>query len=109
VNGKYVLQKRTGRDIWNGLYEFPLVETRRPVSWSVLRKDRNWPSWIDAAPVTKPVTHRQVLSHQVIHGRFFELTMDKFVSGTHAHSLQKLRRVALPRIITWYLESRSLL
>lgn len=68
------LRKRTGRDIWQGLYEPPLFETPAPLTTTAIRallRREFGPGWR-----TGPVEHsgRQVLSHQHVHHRFLVAT-----------------------------------
>lgn len=67
------IRQRRGKDIWNGLYEFPLVETAEPaeMEWLVNHKEWSLLSWNGLVPelVQGPVKH--VLSHQVILARFY--------------------------------------
>ncbi len=39
----YLLQKREGKDIWQGLYQFPLLETKVPISSEVELQKNAWP------------------------------------------------------------------
>lgn len=69
-NGKTYIQKRTESDIWQGLYEFPLIESVEP--------------WVDFQPEQFPLTavqtmHRieakkHVLSHQNLYCVFWVIT-----------------------------------
>ena len=57
------MKKREEKDIWNGLYDFPLIESKSPLSEKKLKQDFG-----DSAEITKPFKH--VLSHQTIYARF---------------------------------------
>jgi len=68
------LHKRTGNDIWHSLYEFPLLEMppgKRPGA----------DSWYKATgfscikPEKISETYVHTLSHQLIHARFYEVTI----------------------------------
>ena len=65
--GNYLwLHKRSGKDIWQNLYELPLVETSD--------EKLTPPTWLGNAkitPVGKPVKH--VLSHQIIYARLYKV------------------------------------
>lgn len=69
-----LMRQRSGKDIWQGLWELPMVETARPVTPAVLRKAFTEQS--SGAPITEfkkmhgPVEH--VLSHQRIVAVFWE-------------------------------------
>src|SRR3546814_6841642 len=74
------LRKRGAGDIWQSLYEFPLVETGTPVETSGLflledfRKILNDRHFL-VSSVSETVKH--VLSHQVILARFWELEIGR--------------------------------
>lgn len=74
-DSRTMLQQRKGKGIWQGLYEFPLVETREEASYENLLKEEGFRSFVtspDAEVVLyneKPVVHK--LSHQHIHTKFW--------------------------------------
>jgi A/G-specific adenine glycosylase len=79
-NGKIPVRQRTGRDVWTGLWEPPLLESDKPLRFETLRQkmDQAFPAhW----PVTENgfelATHKQVLSHQTIHGCFIQCRLDR--------------------------------
>lgn len=57
------MKKREAKDIWNGLYDFPLIEYSRPLSDARVKNELG-----DGAKISKPFKH--VLSHQTIYARF---------------------------------------
>ncbi len=72
-NGKFAVQKRTGKDVWANLYEFPNVEYQTEKLWKLAVK-KDIAGWIIAEGIdqsykilsnTKPV--KQQLSHQTIY------------------------------------------
>ena len=74
------LHKREGKDIWEGLYELPLVETERPLNdptdllhllekqW--MHEKGNMPSF------TLVETKKHVLTHRIIHASFYEMDLN---------------------------------
>ena len=61
------IKKRTEKDIWLNLYDFPLVETVKPMSMNKILKHSQVESWLEKTKITgitavKPVLHK--LSHQ---------------------------------------------
>jgi A/G-specific adenine glycosylase len=64
---KLHMRKRTDKDIWHGLYDFGLLEKKKPLTKKALAKEIG----TDGFEVTKP--YRHVLSHQVILARFILL------------------------------------
>jgi A/G-specific adenine glycosylase len=110
-NGNKIgLKKRTGRDIWNGLYEFHLVETESEKKLTQLvKKDRLVALLKDVQEVGSA---RHILTHQVLEIRFFEalvkkenLTKNKdMFSGFSFVSPEKAHEMPKPVAITRYLE-----
>ncbi len=70
-----LLQRRTGKGIWNGLYEFPLVETENPVKAEAFTSEEKFREIIGEENVElilhndAPVVHK--LSHQHIYTHFW--------------------------------------
>ena len=75
VENTTILEQRVGRGIWEGLYQFPLVETNELLSPLEFTKHPDFLSLVDIkqSPVTlynePPVIHK--LSHQHIYTRFW--------------------------------------
>ena len=72
--GQTLLQKREGKDIWHGLYEFPLIETSTPLSAAALTEllREQYPLITPYLYNESPVVHK--LTHQHIHTSFWVLT-----------------------------------
>jgi A/G-specific adenine glycosylase len=71
-NKSLLLKKRRRSDIWQGLFDFPLIEkTRRVKIENVVREARIENKWLKhCAKVTISPKYRHILSHQVIHCLF---------------------------------------
>lgn len=115
-DGKSLLRKRTEKDIWRNLYEFPLLELPHPSrSESEIRNSTVWQELFGKQPATvKHISqpYRQVLTHQKIVASFWEVTLP---SGAPLHSgpflmveRQNLRKFAFPKIISRYLNQGQL-
>ena len=70
---KTYLRRREGKDIWNGLYEYPMVELPAPLSEHM---DNDWmkpleQDFSDLHVIGGPVMKKHVLTHQNIHAAFF--------------------------------------
>lgn len=81
-----LIQQRTGKDIWQHLYEFPLRETQDAL-----------------LPPKKGVVYRDfthVLSHQRLHARFFYLPVDTLpkIAGTMVVEWSRLDDYAFSRL-----------
>lgn len=76
-----VIRKRVQEDIWNSLYDFPLIETRAPYSVERLMNTREWEILTGGKdPLLKKVSrvYRHVLTHRRIIARFIILEVSEF-------------------------------
>lgn len=104
------LKQRTGKDIWEGLYEFPLIETQTPETIEKITLLIEWRS------LTENITHEihsvskeyiQLLSHQKIHARFIQMTIKDDHSQKQNrfsfYPIDRLKDFPLHRLIEKYL------
>lgn len=113
--GTYI-RRRDNNDIWQGLYEFPLVETSKPVSYKKLCNTEAFSNllttvWGTSIPFPPP-SHTYVmpahkLSHQTIHAVFYQIpwiTHAVLLKETYIQvAFQKLPEYAVPKLIENYL------
>jgi A/G-specific adenine glycosylase len=103
------LRKRTGKDIWQGLYELPLIESDKaqtPKRFAGLLEQPFGSGWV-VVRKDGPVKH--VLSHQVIHALFWEVKAPKGFKAPKewiAVRPSEIDRYALPRLIERYLHAK---
>lgn len=97
-NGKTLLEQRTEKDVWQNMYQFPLIESKE------LALPDGYPE-IDST--SEEVKH--ILSHQRIHARFHHFSEfpeernDKWITLNRAD----IQDYPLPRIIDRYLEEQG--
>ena len=103
------IQKRTGNDIWKNLYELPMIETPKALKRNiheVVSKFLGTNKFLMVAGA-KEVT--QMLSHQKIHFRFFEIELADFKSiplkNVQKVNLKSLGKLAFPKTIHQHLNS----
>lgn len=104
VEGNTYLQQRKGRDIWEELYQFPLIETESdgPLDVSLsAHLDR-------VVQISVPLTH--LLSHQRITARFYHIVPIDLKPETDWILIQNsaIQDFPIPRLIDKYLELHSL-
>ena len=115
ARGRTLLQQRTDKDIWQNLYEFPLIETER----TEMRLDElsdldGWPAWLPVGALSgghRSPVYRQQLSHQNILAVFHRITWTAdaaLPSGVSWVTREKLSNYAFPRVITRYLAEKAL-
>ena len=112
--GMTLLSKRTGNDIWRNLYEFPLIETERAVTWEELSGMAVFQELFDGiekVEITREyVAKKHVLSHRVIYPVFYEIRVDSFSECMGKYLKVPDNRVgeyAVSRLIQSYLEVRD--
>jgi A/G-specific adenine glycosylase len=68
------LRKRESDDIWRNLYDFPLIETDKPMSAEKLIKSDEWKTITDGKALQlgkRSKQYKHILSHQIIMARFY--------------------------------------
>ncbi len=112
---KVLLKERALGDIWTGLYDFPLLETTSRVSANQIRKLltedlRVHIDFNEKLKISAPRKH--VLSHQLIHARFIELSLkkesppraSKLFAGSAFYTARQIARLPKPVLISRYLD-----
>lgn len=100
-----ILEERTGKGIWSGLYQFPLVETSKPVGEKELIDTQNFQQLVDGENFElsiyneKEVVHK--LSHQHLHTTFWNLIID--VENDETISFNELQDYPVPVLIENFL------
>jgi A/G-specific adenine glycosylase len=110
VNNKIFFQRRGAGDIWEGLYEFPLIETQETVSPESLHKLLDnfnlSTSIVKIKNITTPVKH--ILTHQNLHVTFIYVQSNNLSTipvNWIQTDIQKISDLAVPRVIDRYLNS----
>jgi A/G-specific adenine glycosylase len=102
-NGDTLLRKRTEHDIWQGLYEFPMIESANQEEQTSLLEGYR----IVGDEISSTFTH--ILSHQKLHIQFVTHTCEDLPlhtwENTFKWKINELDNLALPRAITRYLDS----
>lgn len=110
--GMTSIRQRTSKDIWQGLYEFELIESTTAISEKdlekAIKKDKRFSGTGCSGIIISP-EFKQQLSHQLITGRFIELKFNK--KPALEKDRQWVKRKALdnypfPRFINQYLQRR---
>lgn len=111
-NGDLLLHRREGKDIWQGLYEFPLVELSQSMDTlqdlSILSENLAEFSSLTIKRVCPEIKH--VLSHQCIHAWFIEadgIYEENLNSKYIPVSEPQLSNYAVSRLTEIYLEQRK--
>jgi len=82
--GMLLLQRREKMDIWRNLYEFPLMETDRPIEYKELEQTPFFQHLLKGARKVEVVREfrpkKHMLSHQIIHAVFYEIKVLRLVA-----------------------------
>lgn len=107
---KLVLRKRLEKDIWQGLHDFPCIETLKPTNPVKLTKSAQWQAFFGKIkpviePVSAPYTH--ILSHQKLHTNFISIKLNKPLKKLPANCFWikqgEIEEYAVPRLIESYI------
>lgn len=103
------IQQRTEKDIWQDLYEFPVLETNSEAKPATLLKQAAFKKWQGQSIVTrsgKAVKAKQLLSHQRVHGQFICLELDRKPAADKKWQWVKKKKLSMysfPGLINQYL------
>jgi A/G-specific adenine glycosylase len=72
-----VIKKREGNDIWQNLFEFPLIETNKLLTIAEIKETGYLGINLKKSEIKiLGNDHKHILSHQVIHARFFLVSLN---------------------------------
>jgi len=111
-NKSLLMKKREQKDIWQGLFDFVLIERNRPVKPETLmteKENKRWFKKIEAVKVSKKYKH--VLTHQTIHCRFIQVKALNSFSlpqpGLSFYSPGEVARLPKPALISRFLDEQN--
>lgn len=109
--GINLLARRNAKDIWQNLYEYPLIETDEAVDFGDLERTGDYSRWMDGVDEIHVLRMmkmpKHLLSHRIIYASFYELEISNFSEGMKDY-LQvrdgELEKYAVSRLIELYRE-----
>jgi A/G-specific adenine glycosylase len=109
-----LMKKRDAKDIWNGLFDFYLVETRSNAKpKDVIKNDKFLRERFCTENLTTSSVYKHVLSHQVIYSRFILMNDASGPiaeeEGLKYYSLKKINDLPKPVLISRFLKDYDLL
>lgn len=111
-NNALLMKRRASKDIWQGLFDFVLIEKSRPVRAETLIDDKDHAKWFqktDGLTVSKKYVH--ILTHQTIHCQFIHLrakpSFNLLHDGLSFYSYQEIARLPKPALITRFLTEQK--
>lgn len=114
--GGVFIKKRTAKDIWQNLYDFPLIETEAMVDdRQFLQNTAEWQAWLggQAKLLRVSAPFRQELTHQKIIASFWEVEVATDFCAPSPEGWIKTERqrrqdFAFPKIIDLYFQEKLL-
>ena len=113
IGDKILMCERKGKDIWKGLFDFPLLETRhKKVAGEIIRNE------FPLEPCSYISNdYKHILTHQLIHVRFMEFNWPAgkkppsapLFAKARLLSLKQIEKAPKPILIARYLEERGIL
>jgi len=101
--GEILMKKRGAKDIWQGLYDFPVLEGAE-----------NGAEWIEKGTLVSK-TYLHLLSHQKLHVRFYRLNVSQKELKEYArtynakpYSIKQILTLPKPTLVVNYLKDASL-
>ena len=108
------IQKRDGKDIWQGLYQLPLIETEHLVSPDELSTLPQWLQIFDGSnPSISATSHvfTHQLTHQQLFARFYKINISHKIPFADSMfimvNVNDLSNFAMPRLLVKYLTSAA--
>lgn len=109
--GHYHIRRRTEKDIWQGLYEFPLLEKDETVSKKQLSEElekRFGISNLSPEDITEVFDTKHVLTHQDIYARFWKINAKCPIivnQNTLIIKKEEIDRYPVSRLVELFLET----
>jgi len=100
------LKERTTKDIWQGLFDFPLIETNQAINSSKsLLKEL---AIKDISVTNKSTAVKHILSHQKIYATFWEIKPSKQITNNPNYTkvtLKEINNYPVPKLIENYIKT----
>lgn len=104
----YYLKQRKAGDVWQGLYDFYLIEGRIEEESVLKHISGRFEKQFEVESISEHFKH--ILSHQLIHARFFEISLSERMeeielqkTGLSEYSIEEMLNLPKPKLIVNYL------
>ena len=113
IKDKIYLHKRSSNDIWQNLYDFPCIESDKPLTVDEVIGSEKFVQLIEEKPFTiekTSPTYTHKLTHRTIIAQFIEIKLDKKLLQIETKDLfltpeKELENYPIPRLIDLYLNN----
>jgi len=108
---RVVIQQRNAKDIWNQLYEFPMIERKAAIKIEDILPEAEELGWLKNKKynvISISPAYKQRLSHQVINARFIQIKLKGKANLNQDQLLltaSQLSKFPFPRLINHYLRA----
>lgn len=112
-----LIKKRTEKDVWVNLYDFPLVETNTELTEEQFLKSKEWEFFSKSFPKytigAVSSNYKHILSHQKIYARFWNLNCSllpqkTIVSGSVLIPKAAIQKYPVSRLMEKYMEENDI-
>ena len=107
---KIGMRKRNEKDIWQGLFDFYLIESTKPKSIDKLLSENKAFKKNDLGEESK--TYKHILSHQHLMARFISVNpttvSSEVLKGYKYYSLNEIKKLPKPVLILQYLQDQGI-
>ncbi len=109
---KYFLKKREGRDIWQGLYDFPLIDADRLLKPQEFVELLSIENTEDLSHISISKEYKHILTHQIIYSKFYIVNktiiknIKLFITKNRAnlYDVNSIKELPKPILINKYLK-----
>ena len=107
---KIAVQQRTGKDIWQQLYEFPMIETIKEETINKILEQVEKSGWLrkkNYEVITVSSLFKQQLSHQLIAGQFIKIKLKKRLNWNENIiwvTTKEMKKLPYPKFINQYFD-----
>jgi A/G-specific adenine glycosylase len=109
-----IIQKREAKDIWQGLYQFPLIESENKNHVTIDLSNTDIAQYIKSSSyslVKSSSVVKHVLSHQIIYAKFWWIKLENIPSLDATEYIDipwsQLSDFGMPQLIVKYLENEE--
>ena len=109
--GNVLINKRQNKDIWEGLYEFLLIETKNDCSEIEFLETQSFKALFKSKPTILYLSkiYKHVLSHQHLFARFYVIKCVRFPKSNSLKTpLNNIQKWAFPKLIDNFLRDTDI-
>jgi A/G-specific adenine glycosylase len=101
------VRKREGRDIWQGLHEFLLIEKSKRVKKEIILEELKNLSGLGNFKITRSLNSDQKLTHQLIHFNLYCIETDEIkpLNGLTWVPQEDIHEFAFPKTLQLFIKS----